>query len=121
MWGPLSFFVRSKHKCLSIIPNDSIFWSNYVNENGIFVMAAEKKVDNLDFSKYLWNNITIKCPSPRDPSFIDSMRYARECIKSNSLKVSDMWEMGYDRDDAKKAFENKVNGIDKGRTYLKWN
>ena len=73
--------------------------SNYVNENGIFVMAAEKKVDNLDFSKYLWDNITIKCPSPRDPSFIDSMRYARECIKSNSLKVSDMWEMGYDRDE----------------------
>ena len=45
---------------------------------------------------------------------------ARECFISNSLKVSDMWEMGYDRDDAKKAFENKVNGIDKGRTYLKW-
>ena len=95
--------------------------SNYVNDNGIFVLAAEKKVDNLDFSKYLWGNITIKCPSPRDKSFIDSMRYARECIRSNSLKVSDMWEMGYDRDDAKKAFENKVNGIDKGRTYLKWN
>ena len=84
-------------------------------------MAAEKKVDNLDFSKYLWNNITIKCPSPRDPSFIDSMRYARECIKSNSLKVSDMWEMGYDRDDAKQAFEYKVNGYHKGRVYLKSN
>ena len=95
--------------------------SNYVNENGVFVMAAEKKVDNLDFSKYLWNNITIKCPSPRDKTFIDSMRYARECIKSGSLKVSDMWEKEYDRDDAKKAFENKANGIDKGRTYLKWN
>ena len=95
--------------------------SNYVNENGIFVMAAEKKVDNIDFSKYLWNNITIKFPSPRDKTFIDSMRYARECIKSGSLKVSDMWEKEYDRDDAKNAFENKANGIDKGRTYLKWN
>ena len=94
--------------------------SNYVNENGIFVMAAEKKVDNLDFSKYLWNNITIKCPSPRDKTFIDSMRYARECIKSGSLKVSDMWEKEYDRDDAKNAFESKAKGIDKGRTYIKW-
>ena len=95
--------------------------SNYVNENGIFVMAAEKKVDNIDFSKYLWNNITIKFPSPRDKTFIDSMRYARECIKSGSLKVSDMWEKEYERDDAKNAFENKANGIDKGRTYIKWN
>ena len=95
--------------------------SNYVNENGIFVLAAEKKVDSLDFSKYLWNNITIKCPSPRDKTFIESMRFARECIKSGSLKVSDMWEKEYDRDNAKEAFENKLNGIDKGRTYLKWN
>tara|TARA_B100000902_G_scaffold359604_1_gene375573 strand:- start:23085 stop:24011 length:927 start_codon:yes stop_codon:yes gene_type:complete len=94
--------------------------SNYVNENGIFVMAAEKKVDNLDFSKYLWNNITIKFPSPRDKTFLNSMRYARECIKSGSLNVSDMWEKEYDRDDAKNAFENKANGIDKGRTYIKW-
>ena len=94
--------------------------SNYVNPNGIFVMAAEKQVDNLDFSKYLWDNITIKCPSPRDNSFIESMRYARECIKSGSLDVSDMWEKAYNRDDAKLAFENKLNGIDKGRTYLQW-
>ena len=94
--------------------------SNYVNPNGIFVMAAEKQVDNLDFSKYLWDNITIKCPSPRDPSFIDSMRYARECIKSGSLNVSDMWVKSYDRDDAKTAFENKLNGTDKGRSYLTW-
>ena len=94
--------------------------SNYVNENGVFVLAAEKKVDNLDFSKYLWNNITIKCPSPRDNTFIDSMRYARECIKSGSLNVSDMSVKSYDRDDAKTAFENKLNGTDKGRSYLTW-
>ena len=94
--------------------------SNYVNDNGIFVLAAEKKVDNLDFSKYLWGNITIKCPSPRDKTFIDSMRYARECIKSGSLNVSDMWCKGYNRDNAKTAFENKLNGTDKGRTYLIW-
>ena len=31
-WGPLSSFVQSKYKCLSIIPNDSVFWSNYINE-----------------------------------------------------------------------------------------
>ena len=94
--------------------------SLYVNENGTFILAAEKKVDGMDFSKYLWNNITIKCPSPRDNTFIDSMRYARECIKSGSLNVSDMWCKGYSRDDAKEAFENKLNGIDKGRSYLIW-
>lgn len=31
-WGPLTTFVKSKYKCLSIIPDDSIFWSNYNNE-----------------------------------------------------------------------------------------
>jgi len=31
-WGPLSYLVQNKYKCLSIIPNDSIFWSNYINE-----------------------------------------------------------------------------------------
>ena len=25
-------FLKSKYKCLSIIPNDSIFWSNYNND-----------------------------------------------------------------------------------------
>lgn len=32
-WGPLSTFVKSKYNCLSIIPNDSIFWSNYNNNH----------------------------------------------------------------------------------------
>ena len=31
-WGPLSTFVKSNYKCLSIIPDNSIFWSNYNNE-----------------------------------------------------------------------------------------
>jgi threonine dehydrogenase-like Zn-dependent dehydrogenase len=93
---------------------------DFVNDNGLYVLAAEKTVENMDFSKYLWRNITIKCPSPRDKTFIQSMRYARECIKSNSLKVSDMWEMGYNRMDAKQAFEYKVNGYHKGRVYLTW-
>jgi D-arabinose 1-dehydrogenase-like Zn-dependent alcohol dehydrogenase len=93
---------------------------DYVNENGVYVCAAEKKVDSIDFSKYLWKNITIKFPSPRDKTFIESMRYARECIKSGSLNVSDMWCKPYNRDNAKTAFENKLNGTDKGRTYLVW-
>jgi D-arabinose 1-dehydrogenase-like Zn-dependent alcohol dehydrogenase len=93
---------------------------DYVNENGIYVCAAEKKVDSIDFSKFLWKNITIKFPSPRDTTFIQSMRYARECIKTGSLNVSDMWCKSYNRDNAKTAFENKLNGTDKGRSYLIW-
>jgi hypothetical protein len=48
------------------------------------------------------------------------MRYARECIKTGSLNVSDMWCKSYNRDNAKTAFENKLNGTDKGRSYLIW-
>ena len=96
------------------------FNSNYVNTNGTYIIGAEKKVESVDFSTFLWENITIKCPSPRDETFIQSMRYARECIKSGSLDVSDMWEKAYNKENAQTAFENKLNGIDKGRTYLLW-
>ena len=82
-------------------------------------MAAEKQVDNLDFSKYPWDNIIIKCQS-RDPSFIDSMRYARECIKSGSLDVQICGKRHTIEIMPKTAFENKLNGTDKGRTYLLW-
>lgn len=30
-WGPLSTFIENDLNCLSIIPNNSIFWSNYLN------------------------------------------------------------------------------------------
>jgi D-arabinose 1-dehydrogenase-like Zn-dependent alcohol dehydrogenase len=93
--------------------------NDYVNENGMYIVAAEKKVD-LDLSKYLWKNITIKCPSPRDTQFYNCMRLARELVASGSLKVDDMWCNSYNRDDAKTAFENRLNGVDKGRTYLTW-
>jgi len=93
--------------------------SSYVNENGIYVVAAEKKVE-LDLSKYLWNNITIKCPSPRNKNFYNCMRLARELIASGTLKIDDMWGQSYHRDDAKIAFENRLNGNDRERSYIVW-
>ena len=32
LWGPLQIFVESKFKCLSIIPKNYVFWSNYLFE-----------------------------------------------------------------------------------------
>lgn len=93
--------------------------NDYVNENGMYIVAADKKVE-LDLGKFLWKNITIKCPSPRDPNFYNCLRYAREAVASGSIDVNDMWCNSYHRDDAKTAFENRTNGIDKGRTYLTW-
>lgn len=94
--------------------------NGYVKTNGTYVVGAEKVVDNLDFSKFLWENITIKCPSPRNPDFINSMIEAEELVKKGKIKVNNLWGECYDRDNAKAAFDNRINGKDILRNYITW-
>ena len=94
--------------------------NGYVKTNGTYVVGAEKVVDNLDFSKFLWENITIKCPSPRNPDFINSMIEAEQLVKKGKIKVNHLWGEGYDRDNAKEAFDNRINGKDILRNYITW-
>ena len=68
------------------------FNSQYVNTNGTFIIGAEKKVEQVDFANFLWENITIKCPVPRDEHFIDSMKTAVELIKTSKIKPKDFGE-----------------------------
>tara|TARA_B100000497_G_C7682121_1_gene412794 strand:+ start:1616 stop:2536 length:921 start_codon:yes stop_codon:yes gene_type:complete len=94
--------------------------SGYVNTNGTYVVGAEKVVEHLDFSKFLWENITIKCPSPRTDDFIESMSDAAMLVKAHKIKVDDMWGECYHRDNAKEAFENRTNGKELLRNYITW-
>lgn len=92
----------------------------YVKTNGTFVIGAEKQVENIDFSKFLWENITIKCPSPRDEDFKECMKQAVELIKTSKIKTKDLWGKEYHRDNALTAFTNRLNGVDKLRSYVSW-
>lgn len=96
------------------------FNPGYVNTNGTFILGAEKQVDNVDFSKFLWENITIKCPSPRDVHFKDCMKQAVELIKTSKIKTKELWGKEYHRDDALQAFNDRLNGTEKLRSYVSW-
>jgi len=96
------------------------FNSQYVNTNGTYIIGAEKKVENVDFSKFLWENITIKCPSPRDTHFQSAMKTAVELIKTNKIKPKDLWGKEYHRDNALEAFNDRLSGKEKLRSYVTW-
>ena len=92
----------------------------YVKTNGTYVVGAEKIVEQLDFSKFLWEGITIKCPSPRNDGFLDCMKEAEALVKLGKIKVNDMWGECYHRDNAKEAFDNRINGKELLRNYITW-
>ena len=96
------------------------FNSEYVNTNGTFIIGAEKKVEHVDFAKFLWENITIKCPSPRDEHFIDCMKTAVELIKTSKIKPKDLWGKEYHRDNALEAFKDRLSGKERLRSYVTW-
>jgi D-arabinose 1-dehydrogenase-like Zn-dependent alcohol dehydrogenase len=93
-----------------------------VNENGTYVVGAEKDSEvSTNFSKFLWNNVTIKCPSPRDPHFISCMKQAEEYVKRGIIMPEDSWTHEYSSDKIDVAFAENINKKPSmGRSYIKW-
>lgn len=93
-----------------------------VNENGTYVVGAEKDSEvSTNFSKFLWNNISIKCPSPRDPHFISCMKQAEEYVKRGIIMPEDSWTHEYSSDKIDVAFAENINKKPSmGRSYIKW-
>ena len=91
-----------------------------LNNSGHYIMCAEKITNSLDWAPLLWKNITVSCPSPRATDFHDKMVKAKVLVQKGIIYVDDMWIKGYNKNDAELAFQNRLTGIDKGRTYLKW-
>ena len=96
------------------------FNPGYIETNGTYIIGAEKEVEHVDFSKFLWENITIKCPSPRDVHFKQSMAQAVELIKTSKIKTKELWGKEYHRDNALQAFNDRLNGTEKLRSYVSW-
>ena len=93
-----------------------------INPNGYYIIGAEKDgVASTNFSKFLWNNVTIKCPSPRDDHFISCMKQAEEYVKRNIIMPEDSWTHEYSSDNIDVAFAENLNKKpNMGRSYIKW-
>jgi len=96
---------------------------NLHKENATIVLAAEKHPAAVTtFGNFLWNGVTIKFPSPRNPGFYNQMQFAVEMIKRGQLETDNLWTKEYDREtEAKKAFEeglNRPKGYSRG--YIRW-
>jgi threonine dehydrogenase-like Zn-dependent dehydrogenase len=105
---------------IDMTSNPDYFNVDFVNTNGTFIIGAEKWVTQVDFSKFLWKNITIKCPSPRDIHFQSCMKTAVELIKTNKIKPKDLWGKEYHRDNAFEAFNDRLKGKERLRSYVTW-
>ena len=54
----------------------------HVNPNALIIMAAQKTTPTMfDFADWLWNNVTIKMPSPRADTFHDAMKIAVRLVE----------------------------------------
>jgi len=92
------------------------------NDNARLLIGCPLKESTTDFQKALWKNITIECPSPRDPNFIDCMREAGNRIEKGELVVDNFWTTGYNRNtEWQQAFEDSVNRpLNYSRGYISW-
>ena len=94
------------------------------NENGVLVLGTEKFPDaGSNLGNLLWNNMTIKMPSPRSEKFKSSMRMASRGVNGHTFPdLERFWTMEYDRDtEWKDAFHDASNrkpGYNRG--YIKW-
>lgn len=91
------------------------------NDNAVIIVGSQKRVTT-DFSNMLWKAVTIIFPSPRNPKFIDCMRYAEEQITQGKLNVESFWTKGYDRNtEWQQAFGDGVHRPENySRGYIIW-
>tara|TARA_B100000963_G_scaffold152967_1_gene133211 strand:- start:2371 stop:3285 length:915 start_codon:yes stop_codon:yes gene_type:complete len=73
-------------------------------------------------SDWLWNNITMKMPSPRAETFHDAMKLATTLVAQGKIELDNVWTKGYNRNNQwQQAFadsNNRPEGYQRG--YIKW-
>jgi D-arabinose 1-dehydrogenase-like Zn-dependent alcohol dehydrogenase len=98
-----------------------VFEKDILRENALVIFGAQKLVTT-DFSNLLWKACTMTFPSPRNPEFIDCMRFAKHWIENGYLEVDSFWTKCYNRNtEWQQAF---ADGMDRpsgySRGYIKW-
>ena len=95
----------------------------HVNPNALIIMAAQKTTPTMfDFADWLWNNVTIKMPSPRADTFHDAMKLATRLVAQGRIELDNVWTNCYSREtNWQQAFtdaNNRSQGY--GRGYISW-
>jgi threonine dehydrogenase-like Zn-dependent dehydrogenase len=99
------------------------FTAEHISEEGIIIMASEKKPNiAMPIQELLWKSATISFPSPRSSNFIKAMSQAHDLIHYDKLDTSKLWTQEYDRDtQVMQAFNDGLHrqeGYSRG--YIRW-
>ena len=94
-----------------------------VNPNALVILAsAPHRNYNFPFEDWLWNNVTIKMPSPRAETFHQAMKWATRAIQTGKIELDNVWTKGYNRElNWRQAFSDALNrpeGYSRG--YIEW-
>lgn len=98
------------------------FEHEIIDTNAHVIQAAEKDPPiQTNFSTYLWKNVTLSFPSPRDENFDICMVFAKHMVESGTFDPSELWTQAYSRNDFETAFDHGIwrrPGYSRG--YIDW-
>ncbi len=95
-----------------------------VNPNAMLILAsAPHREYNFPFEDWLWNNVTIKMPSPRAETFHNAMKSATEMVSHGKINLDNVWTNSYNREtNWKQGFSDALDRpANYSRGYIKWN
>lgn len=105
------------------LKNTDQVYRTKTNPNALIIMGAVPDPDGVNSNAdWLWNNITIKMPSPRAETFHSAMIQATTMVQKDKIKLDKVWTKSYNRDtNWQKAFEDALNRPeDYSRGYVQW-
>ena len=108
---------------IDISENPDYLAEDIYTESGLLILAAPKYPDvGTDLSNLLWNNMTIKMPSPRSERFLSCMQEANRLMRDNKINVDKFWTKAYNRDtEWQQAFKDAIDRPPNyNRGYITW-
>jgi len=93
------------------------------NPNALIIMGTVPDPDGVNSNAdWLWNNITIKMPSPRADIFHTAMKLATEMVTDGRIELDNVWTKSYNRNNNwKQAFQDANNRPENyQRGYITW-
>ena len=93
------------------------------NPNALIIMGTVPDPEGVNSNAdWLWNNITIKMPSPRAETFHDAMKLATRLVAQGRIELDNVWTKSYNRStNWKQAFtdaNNRPQNYQRG--YIIW-
>lgn len=93
------------------------------NPNALIIMGTVPDPEGVNSNAdWLWNNITIKMPSPRAETFHDAMKLATRLVAQGRIELDNVWTKSYNRStNWQQAFTDANNRPENyQRGYILW-